>query len=148
LSITDQIQRDVVAAMKAGEKDRLSALRMVLSQLQLSRKEGGEDFGEEQEVSVLIGEKKRRLQAAEAFRSGGAEDRAAKEEKEAALIDTYLPAPLSQEELESIVDEAIAEVGAGSPKDMGKVMPKVMGRVSGRADGGAISALVRKRLGA
>jgi uncharacterized protein len=129
--------------MKAGERERVGALRLVLSELQKAAKEGGDS-----EVAVLRRERKRRLDAAEQFRSGGREELAAKEESEATLIGGYLPAELSDEELRGLVDEQIAATGAESPKDMGKVMGAVMPAVGGRADGKRVSSLVRENLGA
>ncbi|MHB1389857.1 MAG: GatB/YqeY domain-containing protein [Thermoleophilia bacterium] len=146
MSITADVQRDMVAAMKSGDKQRLAALRMILSQLQMGLKNAPDDFGEAQEIAVLMTEKKKRLQAAAAFRDGGRAERAAGEKFEAALIDTYLPQALSEAELGSIVDEAIAALSATGPRDMGKVMAQVMPRVAGRADGKAISAMVQSRL--
>lgn len=136
----------MVAAMKSGDKPRLGALRMILSQLQMGLKNAGEEFGEAEEIAVLMTEKKKRLQAAEAFRDGGRAERATGEEYEAALIDTYLPPALSEAELGSIVDAAIAAAGATGVRDMGKVMAQVMPQVAGRADGKAISAMVQSRL--
>ncbi len=127
--------------MKAGERDRVAALRMVADALQKDRKQGGDD-----EVAVLRRERKRRLEAAEAFRDGGSEDRAAAEETEAREIERYMPAELSDEDLRAIVDTAIAEAQASAPEDMGQVMGSVMPKVGGRADGKRVSALVRERL--
>ena len=127
--------------MKAGERDRVGALRMLASALQQDAKLGDDDA-----VAVLHRERKRRLEAAEAFRKGGSEDRAAAEESEAALIETYLPAQLSEQELEELVAGAIEESGAAGPKEMGKVMSVLMPRVRGRADGKRVSALVMQRL--
>lgn len=127
--------------MKAGERDRVGALRLIADALQKDAKEGGGD-----EVAVLRRERKRRVEAAEAYREGGDADRAAAEEAEAELISSYLPAELSDEELATIVDEAIASSGASGPQDMGKVMGPAMGKVGGRADGKRVSALVRERL--
>lgn len=137
----EQVQADIRAAMKAGERDRVGALRLVADSLQKEAKEGGAD-----EVTVLRRERKRRVEAAEAYRDGGDEERAAAEEAEAELISGYLPAELSDEELAAIVDEAIAESGAAGPQDMGKAMGPAMGKVSGRADGKRVSAAVRERL--
>lgn len=137
----EQVQADIRAAMKAGERDRVGALRLVADSLQKEAKEGGAD-----EVAVLRRERKRRVEAAEAYRDGGDEERAAAEEAEAELISGYLPAELSDEELAAIVDEAIAESGAAGPQDMGKAMGPAMGKVSGRADGKRVSAAVRERL--
>lgn len=127
--------------MKAGERDRVGALRLIADALQKDIKAGGED-----EVAVLRRERKRRIEAAEAYRSGGDEGRAATEEAEAELISGYMPAELSDPELAAIVDEAIASSGAAGPQDIGKVMGPAMGRVAGRADGKRVSALARERL--
>lgn len=140
-SALERIQADTRAAMKAGERERVGALRLVADALQKDLKEGGGD-----EVAVLRRERKRRLEAAEAYRDGGDEPRAAAEEAEAELISGYLPAELSDEELSALVDEAIAQSGATGPQDMGKAMGAAMGRVAGRADGKRVSALVRERL--
>jgi len=139
--ILEQVQSDTREAMKAGERDRVAALRMIADALQKEMKAGGDD-----EVAVLRRERKRRLEAAEAFRNGGDEDRAAAEEAEAREIERYLPAELSDDELAALVDEAIAESGATEPAEMGKAMAAVMPRVAGRADGKRVSALVRERL--
>jgi uncharacterized protein len=143
VTVADQVKSDVQQAMKAGERDRVGALRLVLSELQKAAKEGGDD-----EVAVLRRERKRRLDAAEQFRAGGRDELAAKEESEAKLIGGYLPAELSDDELAAIVQEKVDEAGASSPNDMGKVMGAVMPAVGGRADGKRVSALVREKLGA
>jgi uncharacterized protein len=140
--ILEQVQRDTRDAMKAGDRDRVGALRMIASALQQDAKEGEGD-----EVAVLRRERKRRLEAATAFRDGGGDDRAAAEEAEAELIGAYLPAEMSDDDLAQIVDAAVAEAGAAEPKDMGKVMGIVMPKVGGRADGKRVSAAVRDRLG-
>ncbi|WP_372788732.1 GatB/YqeY domain-containing protein [Paraconexibacter sp.] len=127
--------------MKAGEKERVGALRMVLSELQKAAKEGGDD-----EVTVLRRERKRRLESAAAFREAGREELATAEDAEAAIITTYLPAELSDEELRAIVTEAVAEVGATSPKDMGQVMKAAMTRAAGKADGKRVSTIVQEVL--
>jgi uncharacterized protein YqeY len=143
VTVADKVKTDLTTAMKAGERERVGALRLVLSELQKAAKEGGDD-----EVAVLRRERKRRLDAAEQFRAGGRDELASKEESEAELIGDYLPAELSDEELGAIVDEQIAAAGASSPQDMGKVMGAVMPAVGGRADGKRVSALVREKLGA
>ena len=143
MTVTEQVKTDMTAAMKAGEKDRAGALRLVLSSLQLATKEGEDD-----EVAVLRRERKRRLDAAEQYRDGGRDDLASQEEGEAELIAAYLPAELSDDELDAIVAQAIAESGAAEPRDMGKVMSVAMPRVGGRADGKRVSAKVREALGA
>ncbi len=144
--ITEKVQNDMVAAMKARDRERLAALRMLVSELRMGAKEAGGPFTEQQETAVLRKEKKRRLQAAEAFRAGGREDRALKEEAEAGLIETYLPREMGEEELRALVDAAITETGAAGPKDTGRVMSAVMARAGGRADGKTVSGMVRERL--
>ena len=127
--------------MKAGERDRVSALRLAADALQKDAKEGGDD-----EVAVLRRERKRRLEAADAYREAGSEERAGAEETEAEVIASYLPAELSDDELGQLVAAAVDEAGAAGPQDMGKVMGAVMPKVDGRADGKRVSAAVRERL--
>jgi uncharacterized protein YqeY len=141
VSVIDQVRADMTSAMKAAEKERASALRLVLSELQKAAKEGGSD-----EVAVLRRERKRRLEAAEQFRGGGRPELAEQEESEADLIGTYLPAELDDAELDAIVSDAIEETGVRDPKQMGQVMKAVMARVDGRADGKRVSARVREAL--
>lgn len=141
-SILEQVQADTREAMKARKRDRVGALRMLANALQQDAKEGNGD-----EVAVLRRERKRRLEAASAFRDGGGSDRAAAEEAEAELIQAYMPAELPDDELAKLVDDAVAEAGASEPKDMGQVMGLVMPKVAGRADGQRVSAAVRERLG-
>lgn len=143
MGVVDQVQRDAQAALKAGERERAGALRMIAASIKSAAKDGG---GDVDEVEVLQRERKRRLESAEAYRGGGREDLAAAEEGEAALIEGYLPQQLGDDELAALVDEAIAEVGASSPRDMGQVMSVVMPRVKGRADGKRISAAVKEKL--
>ncbi|HEX3279321.1 MAG TPA: GatB/YqeY domain-containing protein [Thermoleophilaceae bacterium] len=141
MSLLSQIQDDVKDAMKAGERERVHALRLIVNELQKAAKENGGD-----EVEVLQRERKRRLEAAEAYRDGGAADRAEAEEREAEIIGSYMPEQISDEELNAIVGDAVAESGATSPKEMGQVMAVVMPQVKGRADGKRVSALVKERL--
>jgi uncharacterized protein YqeY len=141
-TILERVQADTRVAMKAGDRDRVGALRMIASALQQEAKEGRGD-----ELAALRRERKRRLEAASAFREGGGDERAAAEEAEAELIGDYLPAELSDEELADLVDAAVAEAGASEPRDMGKVMGIVMPKVGGRADGKRVSATVQERLG-
>jgi len=140
-TILERVQADTREAMKAGERGRVTALRMVADALQKDLKEGGDD-----EVAVLRRERKRRLEAAEAYRDGGSADRADSEESEAREIERYLPAEMSDDDLAALVDEAIAATGASEPGDMGKVMGALMPKVGGRADGKRVSAAVRGRL--
>jgi uncharacterized protein YqeY len=139
--VQEQLKADLAVAMKAGERERVGALRLVLSELQKAAKEGGDD-----EVAVLRRERKRRLDAAEQYRDGGRADLADQEEGEARLIEGYLPAELPDDELARLVAEAVAEAGAGSPQEMGKVMSIVMPKVGGRADGKRVSAKVKEAL--
>ena len=131
----------MTTAMKAGEKDRVGALRLVLSELQKAQKDGNGD-----DLAVLRRERKRRLEAAEQFRGGGRPELAEQEEAEAKIIEGYLPAELDDSELDAMVAAAIAETGARGPKDMGQVMKAVMARAGGRADGKRASARVREAL--
>ena len=131
----------MTSAMKAGQKDRVSALRLVLSELQKAAKEGDGD-----ELAVLRRERKRRLDAAEQFRNGGRDELAVQEEGEAELIAGYLPAELGDDELDSLVAEAIADSGASTPADTGRVMGVLMPKVGGRADGKRVSAKVKEAL--
>jgi uncharacterized protein YqeY len=141
MAIADTVKQDLTTAMKAGEKDRVGALRLVLSELQKAAKEGGDD-----ELAVLRRERKRRHESARAFRDAGRDELAAGEEAEAAMIEAYLPAELSDDELRAIVEAAVAETGAGSPKDMGQVMKAAMAKTGGRADGKRVSALASEVL--
>jgi uncharacterized protein YqeY len=143
MSVIDQVRGDMTSAMKAGEKGRVGALRLVLSELQKAHKDGSSD-----ELAVLRRERKRRLEAAEQFRGGGRPELAEQEEAEAKLIEGYLPAELDDAALDAIVADAIAETGASNPKDMGQVMKVVMAKSGGRADGKRASARVREALGA
>lgn len=143
MPLVDQVKTDLSVAMKAGERDRVGALRLVLSELQKAAKEGDDD-----ELAVLRREHKRRLEAATQYRDAGRADLAEGEEAEAVLIEGYLPAQMGDDELRALVTAAVAETGASSPKDMGAVMKAVMPRTDGRADGKRVSAIVRETLGA
>lgn len=143
MTVTEELRNDITGAMKAGEKERVGALRLVLSELQKAEKEGGDD-----ELTVLRRERKRRLDAATQFRDGGRPELADQEESEAELIAGYLPAELNDEELDQMIGAAIAETGASSTRDMGQVMKAVMAASGGRADGKRTSARVREALGA
>jgi len=142
-TILERVQADTRDAMKAGERDRVGQLRMLANALQQDAKLGDGD-----EVAVLQRERKKRLEAAEAFRGGGRDEAADSEEAEARAIEGYLPEQLSDDELSEIVSAAIEESGAEGPKEMGRVMSIVMPKVGGRADGKRVSQAVRERLGA
>ncbi len=141
MSVTDAVKQDLTAAMKAGDRDRVGALRLVLSELQKAVKDGDGD-----ELAVLRRERKRRLESARAFREGGRPELAAAEQAEASVIEAYLPAELSDDELGAIVADAVAQTGASEPKDMGAVMKAAMAKTGGRADGKRVSALVQEAL--
>jgi uncharacterized protein YqeY len=141
MEILERIKADLTAAMRAGEKDKVGALRLVMSEMQKAVKEGADD-----ELAVLRRERKRRLEAADAYREAGREDLAAGEQFEARLIGAYLPAELSEEDLRTIVERAVRESGAESAKDMGIAMKTAMAAVDGRADGKRVSGLVRASL--
>ena len=142
MAILDTVKDDLQGAMRAGERERVGALRLVLSELQRAAKEGSDD-----ELAVLRRERKRRLEAARAYREGGRTDLAEGEEAEAELIGGYLPAELSDEELTEIVTRAVTDSGAQSPKDMGRAMGAAMAAVAGRAEGGRVSGMVKAALG-
>ena len=141
MSLLEQVQDDVKSALKAGDRERVHALRLIADALQKAEKDNGGD-----PVDVLQRERKRRLEAAEAYREAGRDDLAESEQREAVLIEGYLPQQLSDEELNEIVGNAVAESGASSPQEMGKVMGLVMPHVKGRADGSVVSQLVREKL--
>ena len=142
MPIAEQIKRDVVTAMKAGDRDRAGALRLVLSELQKDEKEGAGD-----ELGVLRRERKRRRESEEAYRAAGRDELAAGEAFEAQLIETYLPAELSDADLAALVERAIAETGAEGPRDMGRAIKHVMEAAGGRADGRRVSTKVKEALG-
>lgn len=142
MAVLEQVQQDMRKAMRAGEKDRVGALRLVLAELQRAAKEGEGD-----ELAVLRRERKRRTEAARAYREGGREDLATGEDAEAQLIASYMPAELSDEELHEIVERAVLESGAESLKDMGRAMGVAMATVDGRAEGGRVSGMVKAALG-
>jgi uncharacterized protein len=141
MTVLEQVQSDVSAAMKSGDRVRVQTLRLIVSELQKAAKEGLGD-----EVEVLQRERKRRLEAADAYTDGGREDLASAEQAEAEIIESYMPEQISEDELEAIVGDAVAESGADSPQEMGKVMSLVMPKVKGRADGKRVSAVVKEKL--
>ncbi len=146
MSLIARIEGELADAMRERDAERRDALRLVLSNLRSAEKELQRPLHDEEELQVLQRERKKRLEAAEAFRSGGKEERAEAEERELAVLEEFMPEPLSEEELETIVDDVIAEVGATSMRHLGRVMADVMPQVAGRADGAAVSQLVREKL--
>jgi uncharacterized protein len=143
MSVLEQVQADVRTAMKAGDRERAAALRMVVDALQQDAKLGKGD-----EIAVLQRERKKRIEAAEAYHEAGRTEGATAEHFEAELIESYLPQQLSDEELGELVDAAVTETGASEQKQMGQVMSALMPKLGGRADGKRVSAAVRERLGA
>jgi uncharacterized protein YqeY len=146
MSLIARIEEELATAMREREAERRDALRLILSSLRSAEKELQRPLHDEEELQVLQRERKRRLEAAEAFRAGGREEQAESEERELAVLEEFMPEPLTEEELESIVDDAIAECGATSIRDLGRVMADVMPQVAGRADGASVSQLVREKL--
>ena len=146
MSLIGRIEDDLKQAMLARDAERRDALRLILAALKSAEKELQRPLHDDEELQVLQRERKRRLEAAEAFRGGGREEQAVAEEVELDVLEAYMPEPLSDEEIEDIVDDVIAEVGATSLRDIGRVMADVMPQVSGRADGSTVSQLVREKL--
>ena len=146
MTIRDQIQGDTTSAMKQRHRTRVAALRMLGAALKNAEIEAGRPLTEQEEQTILRRQLKQREESAEAFRKAGREEQAASESAEAEIVRTYLPAPLSQTELEEIIDRAIEQTGAESMKDMGALMALAMDLSGGRAEGRALSALARARL--
>jgi uncharacterized protein YqeY len=146
MSLIVRIEEELKTAMRARDQERTDALRLTLASLRSAEKEVQRPLKEDEELHVLQRERKRRVEAAEAFRGGGREEQAAKEERELEIIQEFMPEPVEEEELERIIDDAIAETGATSLRDLGRVMADVMPQVAGRADGSVVSQLVREKL--
>ena len=146
MSRIETIEDELKAAMKARDAERRDALRLILNALKSSEKELQRPLSEDEELQVLRRERKRRLEAAEAFRTGGREEQAQSEERELEILEEFMPEPLTEDEIEEIVDDAIAEVGATSMADLGRVMADVMPQIAGRADGSTVSQIVREKL--
>ena len=146
MTLIARIEDELKAAMREGDAHRRNALRLMLSALRGAEKELQRPLHEDEELQVLQRERKRRLESIEAFAGAGREEQADAERQAVAILEEFMPEPLSEEELEEIVDSAIAEVGATSMRDLGRVMADVMPQVAGRADGSAVSQLVREKL--
>jgi len=144
--VIQRIEKDLAEAIRAQDELRRDTLRLILAALRSAEKKLLRPLSTEEELQVLQRERKRRVEAAEAFRVGDRPERAEREEAELTVLEEYMPPPLSQDELEEIVDNAVAAVGATSMRDLGRVMADVMPQVSGRADGSAVSQLVREAL--
>jgi uncharacterized protein YqeY len=146
VSLIARLEQEVRDAMLAREVDRRDALRLILSSLRSAEKELQRPLSDDEELQVLQRERKKRVEAAEAFRAADRPGQAEKEENELAILQEFMPEPLSEDDLERIVDDAIAENGATSLRDMGRVMADVMPQVAGRADGSAVGQIVREKL--
>ncbi|HEX6762440.1 MAG TPA: GatB/YqeY domain-containing protein [Gaiellaceae bacterium] len=146
MSLIAEIEDEVKEAMLARDAQRRDALRLILSSLRAAEKDLRRPLSEGEELQVLQRERKKRIEAAEAFRDAGRDEQAAKEDAELSVLQEFMPEPLSEEELERIVDDAIAENGATSLQDLGRVMADVMPQIAGRADGSAVGQLVREKL--
>jgi uncharacterized protein YqeY len=146
MSLIARIEEELAAARRDRDAERRDALSLILAQLRSAEKELLRPLHDEEELQVLQRERKKRLEAAEAFRAGGREEQAESEERELDVLEEFMPEPLSEEELETIIDDAIAECGATSLRQLGRVMADVMPQVAGRADGSAVSQLVREKL--
>ena len=146
MSLIAKIEDDLKEAMRARDDVRTGTLRLTLAALRSSEKELGRPLKDDEELQVLQRERKRRTEAAEAFRDAGREEQASQEERELDVIEEFMPDPVDEDELERIVDDAIAETGATSLRDLGRVMADVMPQVAGRADGSEVSRLVREKL--
>ena len=146
MSLIGRIEDELKAAMRARDQERTDTLRMTLASLRSAEKELQRPLRDDEELQVLQRERKRRTEAAEAFRTGDRPEQAEKEERELAVIEEFMPEPMSEEDIERIIDDAIAETGATSLRDLGRVMADVMPQVAGRADGSSVSQLVREKL--
>jgi uncharacterized protein len=146
VSLIARLENELTVAMKERDATRRDALRLILSSLRSAEKELQRPLHDDEELQVLQRERKRRLESIEAFESAGRMEQAAKETSELEVLEEFMPEPLSDDELEQIVDDAIAEVGATSMRDLGRVMADVMPQIAGRADGSAVSQLVREKL--
>ena len=146
MTLIVRLEGELTTAMKERDAPRRDALRLILSSLRSAEKELQRPLHDDEELQVMQRERKRRLESIEAFRNAGREAQAEAEEAELAVLEEFMPEPLSEEELERIVDDAIAEVGATSMRDLGRVMADVMPQIAGRADGSMVSQLVREKL--
>ncbi len=146
MSLITRIEGELKDAMRAKDAERTATLRLTLSALRAAEKDLQRPLSENEELQVLQRERKKRVEAAEAFRAGDREAEAAKEDRELEVIEEFMPEPVDEDELERIIDDAIAETGATSLRDLGRVMADVMPQVAGRADGSTVSQLVREKL--
>ena len=146
MSLVERLEGEVKEAMLARDATRRDALRLILNSLRSAEKDLQRPLSDDEELQVLQRERKRRVEAAEAFRAGAREEQAAAEERELEVLEEFMPEPLSEDEIDEIVDDVIAEVGATSMADLGRVMADVMPQIAGRADGSQVSQIVREKL--
>jgi uncharacterized protein len=146
VSLISRIEDELKEAMRERDAERRDALRLILSSLRSAEKELQRPLTDQEELQVLQRERKRRVEAEEAFRAAGREEQADAEDYELEVLEEFMPEPLSEAQLEEIIDDAIAENGATSLRDLGRVMADVMPQVAGRADGSEVSQLVREKL--
>ena len=146
MSLITTIEDEIKEAMRARDAERRDALRLIVNALKNSEKELQRPLSDDEELQVLQRERKKRVEAADAFRTGGREEQAAMEERELEILEEFMPEPLSEDEIDEIIDDAIAEVGATSMADLGRVMADVMPQIAGRADGSSVSQIVREKL--
>jgi uncharacterized protein YqeY len=146
MSLIARIEEELREARRERDNERRDALSLILAQLRSAEKELQRPLADDEELQVLQRERKKRVEAAEAFRAGDREEQARGEERELEVLEEFMPEPLSEDEIESIIDDAIAECGATSMRDLGRVMADVMPQIAGRADGSAVSQLVREKL--
>jgi uncharacterized protein len=146
MSRIETIEDEIKEAMRSRDGERRDALRLIVNALKNSEKELQRPLSDDEELQVLQRERKKRVEAAEAFRTGGRAEQAEAEERELAILEEFMPEPLNEDEIEEIVDDAIAEVGATSMADLGRVMADVMPQIAGRADGSVVSQIVREKL--
>ncbi|MEJ7792141.1 MAG: GatB/YqeY domain-containing protein [Gaiellaceae bacterium] len=146
MTLLTEIKSQLTDAMRERDDVRRDTLRLILSSLQGAEKELQRQLSEDEELQVLQRERKKRVEAHHAFRSAGREEQADQEQAELEILEEFMPEPLSEDEIEDIVDHVIAEVGATSMRDIGRVMADVMPQVAGRADGSSVSQLVREKL--
>jgi uncharacterized protein len=146
VSLIGRLEEELRTATLGRDTERRDALRLILNALRSAEKELQRPLKDEEELQVLQRERKRRQEAAEAFRGGDREEQAEKEDRELAVLEEFMPSPLSDDELEEIIDDVIAEVGATSVRDLGRVMADVMPQVAGRAEGSRVSQIVREKL--
>lgn len=147
MGLKSRLEEEMRGALKAGEKVRLAALRLMAASVKNREVEVGHELSDEELVEVAAREVKRRKEAADAYEKAGRTDLLEREREEQAVLEAYLPAALSDDELDALIDEAVAATGASSPAEFGKVMGYVMGKAQGRVDGAVVNARVKARLG-